>query len=96
MPPVALARSGTVGWHETELWLVRSDGALVRQPHSARPPVSWRLDGDSAIIQGDRLWWVRPLVSIGLCAAGGYAGARVESTVPVVAACGAGVVITLR
>lgn len=96
MPPVALARSGTVGWHETELWLVRSDGALVRQTHSARPPVSWRLDGDSAIVQGSRFWMLRALAPVALCAGGGWLALEMESALPLAAGCGVGVAIAVR
>ncbi|HWV58316.1 MAG TPA: hypothetical protein VNZ57_12755, partial [Longimicrobiales bacterium] len=80
---IALIRSGRVGLRETELWLVRSSGDLVRESYRVRPPLTFRAAGDSVVVQGSSLWWLRPLASIGLCAAGGYAGVRTESTIPV-------------
>lgn len=93
---VALIRSGRVGLRETELWLVRSSGDLVRESYRVRPPVTFRVDGDSVVVQDARFWWLKPLATIGLCAAGGYVAVRAETAIPVAVGCGAGVVIAVR
>lgn len=93
---IALIRSGRVGLRETELWLVRSSGDLVRESYRVRPPVTFRAAGDSVVVQDARFWWLKPLATIGLCAAGGYAGVRTESTIPVVVGCGLGAAIAVR
>ena len=93
---IALIRSGRVGLRETELWLVRSSGDLVRESYRVRPPVTFRADGDSVVVQDARFWWLKPLATIGLCAAGGYVAARTESAVPVAVGCGLGAAIAVR
>src|SRR5690606_4366658 len=93
---VALIRSGRVGLRETELWLVRSSGDLVRESYRVRPPVTFRVDGDSVVVQNARFWWLKPLATIGLCAAGGLVAAKSESAAPVAVGCGAGFAIAVR
>lgn len=93
---VALIRPGRVGLRETELWIVRSSGDLVRESYRGRPPVTFRVDGDSVVVQDARFWWLKPLATIGLCAAGGYVGIRTESTIPVAVGCGLGAAIAVR
>jgi hypothetical protein len=94
--PIALARSGRIGTRETDLWLVRSDGDLVRESYRVRPPVTFRLDGDSAIVQGTALWWVRPAASLASCAAGGWLSLELNSPVPLAAGCAVGFWIAVR
>jgi len=93
---IALVRSGRVGLRETELWIVRSSGDLVRESYRVRPPLTFRVAGDSVVVQDARFWWLRPLAAVGVCAAGGYAAARTESAVPVAVGCGLGVAIAVR
>lgn len=94
--PVALARSGRTTHRVTDLWLASSTGDLIRSTHRVRPPVTWRADGDSVIVQGSRTWWVRPLGSLALCAGGGWIGAELGSVAPVVVGCGIGVAVAVR
>lgn len=93
---VVFIRSGRVGLRETELWLVRSSGDLVRESYRVRPPLTFRAAGDSVVVQGSSLWWLRPLVAVGVCAAGGYVGVRTESTIPIAVGCGLGAAIAVR
>jgi len=93
---VAFIRSGRVGLRETELWLVRSSGDLVRESYRVRPPLTFRAAGDSVVVQDARFWWLKPLATIGLCAAGGYVAVRTETAIPVAVGCGLGAVIAVR
>jgi hypothetical protein len=94
--PQSLLRSATIGRRTTDVWGVSSSGDLWRSTHRARPPVSIRVAGDSAVVQGYRGWWVRALAPVALCGAGGWLGVETGSRIPVVAGCGIGVYVAVR
>lgn len=96
VPAVSLIRSAAIEWRTTDVWGVSSSGALWRSTHHARPPVSIRAVGDSVIVQGSRLWWVRPVGSVALCAGGGWLGAETGSVVPVAVGCTLGAAVAVR
>ena len=97
LPPVALgARSGVVGRRQFETWIPLSDGSLVRETYDVRPPYRWRVDGDSLVLQRNRLSWIRDLAPVALCAAGAWGSIESGSAVPAAVGCGLGVVITVR
>jgi hypothetical protein len=94
--PQSLLRSATIGRRTTDVWGVSSSGGLWRSTHRARPPVSIRVAGDSAVVQGYRGWWVRALAPVTLCAGGGWLSIETGSRVPLYAGCGLGVYIAVR
>lgn len=93
---VALIRSGRFDGGTLVLWAVTSAGDLRRETFRVRAPFQFAMAGDSAAVQGYRFWWLKPAASIGLCAAGGYLGARTESAIPVAVGCGLGAAIAVR
>lgn len=59
-PPELLLRSLTYDGHDLELWGPVSNGDLWRGSYRVHAPLTARVDGDSAIVRGQRLWWVKP------------------------------------
>lgn len=58
--PALLLRSLTYDGHDLELWGPVSNGDLWRGSYRVHAPLTARVDGDSAIVRGQRLWWVKP------------------------------------
>lgn len=95
--PLLFARSGVVGWRRSEFWTVSSSGDLGRQTFDGLwPPVRFRADGDSLLVQGARFGWLRIVGPVALCAAGGYAALELDSPVPLAAGCGLGIYVGVR
>ncbi len=58
--PALLLRSLTYDGHDLELWGPLSNGDLWRGSYRVHAPLTARVDGDSLLVRGQRLWWVKP------------------------------------
>lgn len=77
VPVMALIRSGTYNGRTLTLWQAQSDGDLARESFNVRAPFRFTMQGDAAFVQGNRWWWVRPLLTHTVAAAGGAAACKI-------------------
>lgn len=80
IPRALLLRSGRLAGGHLTLWGPTSTGDDWRGDYRVRPPLTWRVDGDSVVVRASR-WsglrtWAGRAALLGLGAAAGYLAGR--------------------
>jgi len=73
---LALAYAGRYDGRRLELWSLLSDGGRQHESfRGVRVPHEWAIQGDSALVQSSRWWWLREVArSVPAAGAGALAG----------------------